>query len=161
MLPRKGMKRSLVALGFLLAPLLLPGAALAHGFQKGDLSVRHPWTRATPPGAKVGVGYLEIRNAGKDPDRLIGASTPAAERVELHVLKREGEVVKMREAKELTVPARARLVLRPSSSHLMIVGLRKPFVKGERIPLTLLFERAGELQVELEVQALDSRKAHH
>jgi copper(I)-binding protein len=67
----------------------------------------------------------------------------------------------MREAKGLTVPARARLVLRPRGPHLMIVGLRKPFVKGERIPLTLSFEKAGELQVELEVQALDSRKAHH
>jgi copper(I)-binding protein len=154
------MKRSLVGSGFLVA-LLLPAVVLAHGFQKGDLSVRHPWTRATPPGAEVGVGYLEIRNAGRDPDRLIGASTPAAERVELHVLEREGEVVKMREAKGLAVPARARLVLRPGGTHLMIVGLRRPFVKGERIPLTLRFEKAGELQVELEVQALDSRKAHH
>jgi copper(I)-binding protein len=160
MLPWNGMKRALVASGLLVA-LLLQAPALAHGFQKGDLHVRHPWTRATPLGATVGVGYLEIRNSGKNPDRLIGASTAAAERVELHILEREREVMKMREAKELTIPARARLVLRPGGPHLMLVGLRKPFAKGERIPLTLRFEKAGDLPVELEVQALDSRKAHH
>ena len=59
------------------------------------------------------------------------------------------------------MPARRRLVLRPGGSHLMIVGLRNPLVKGDRVPLTLHFERAGELQVELEVQAGDAKKAHH
>lgn len=155
------MKRSLVASGFLLVALLLQDTVLAHNFQKGELSVRHPWTRATPPGASVAAGYLEIRNSGKEPDRVIGASTPAAERVELHILVREGDLVRMREVKDFDVPARQRLILRPGGSHLMIVGLKRPFVKGERIPLTLRFEKGGELQVELEVQALDSRKAHH
>jgi len=55
--------------------LLLPGAALAHSQEKGDLQVRHPWSRETPPGAKVGVGYMEIRNRGAQPDRLTGAAT--------------------------------------------------------------------------------------
>lgn len=150
------MKRLALALA-----LCSAASALAHGFSKGDLAVRHPWTRATPPGAKVAAGYLEIRNSGKEPDRVIGAASAAAERVELHVLKREGEVVRMREVKDFEVPARERLVLRPGGSHLMIVGLRKPLAKGERIPLTLRFERAGDLRFELEVQAMDSRKAHH
>ena len=145
----------------MLAALLPQSTGFAHAHNKGELSVRHPWTRATPPGAKVAAGYLEIRNSGRQPDRLIGASTPAAERVEVHVLIREGDVLRMREVKSLDVPARERLVLRPSGSHLMIVGLERPFVKGERVLLTLHFEKAGELQIELEVQALDSRKAHH
>jgi hypothetical protein len=104
---------------------------------------------------------LEIRNSAKEPDRLIGASTPAAERVELHVSVREGDVVRMREVESLEVPARERLILRPNGPHLMIVGLGRPFVKGERVPLTLRFEKAGELRIELDVQALGSKKAHH
>ena len=135
--------------------------AAAHGYGKGELHVRHPWTRATPPGAKVAAGYLEIRNSGKEPDRVLGAFTPVAERVELHVMAREGEVMKMREVENFAVPARQRLTLRPGGPHLMIVGLKKPLAKGERIPLTLRFERAGEVQVEVEVQAADSRKPHH
>jgi periplasmic copper chaperone A len=140
---------------------LLAPSALAHGHEQGNLAVRHPWTRATAPGAKVAAGYMEIRNSGTLVDRVIGASSPVAERVELHVMKLDGDVMRMREVSAFDVPARQRLELRPGSSHLMLVGIRKPLVKGERVPLTLRFERAGELQLELEVQAADSRKAHH
>lgn len=135
--------------------------AAAHGYGKGDLHVRHPWTRATPPGAKVAAGYLEIRNAGNAPDRVIGAATPAAERIELHVMSTQDGIMKMREVRDFEVPARQRLVLQPGGSHLMLVGLKRPLAKGERVPLTLRFERSGEVQVELEVQPADSAKAHH
>jgi copper(I)-binding protein len=135
--------------------------AAAHGYGEGDMQVRHPWTRATPPGAKVAAGYLEIRNLGKAPDRVTGASTPAAERVEFHMTTREGDVMKMREVQGFEVPARQRLTLRPGGLHLMIVGLKQPLAMGGRVPLTLRFERAGEIKVELEVQAADSRKPHH
>ena len=115
----------------------------------------------TIPGAQVGAAYLEISNSGKAADRVVGVSTPAAERVELHVQMREGDILKMREVQGFEVPARQRLTLRPGGSHLMLVGLRKPLVAGERIPLTLRFERAGELKIEVEVQAGESKKAHH
>jgi copper(I)-binding protein len=150
-----------------LLAVLLVGAALggpqaaAHGYGAGDLQVRHPWTRTTPAGATVAAGYLEIRNSGQQADRVVGASTPAAERVEFHVQVQEGDVLKMREVKDFGVPARQRLTLRPGGSHLMLVGLKQALVKGARVPLTLRFERAGELQIELEVQPVDSRKPHH
>jgi copper(I)-binding protein len=67
----------------------------------------------------------------------------------------------MREVKQIEVPARQRVTLRPGGPHLMIVGLRKPFAMGERVPVNLRFERAGELEVMVEVQAGDSRKPHH
>jgi len=143
------------------AGLLASSPAAPHGYNKGHLQVRHPWTRATPPGAEVAAGYLEIRNSSREPDRLIGASTPVGERVELHVMAHEKAIMKMREVKRFEVPARKRLFLRPGGSHLMIVGLRKPFVKGQRIPLTLRFERGGDVHVELEVQAGGSTKPHH
>jgi periplasmic copper chaperone A len=111
--------------------------AAAHGYGQGDLQVRHPWTRATPPGANVAAGYLEIRNSGKDTERVIGASSPVAESVGLHVLVREGDIMKMREVQDFEVPARQRLLVRPGGSHLMMVGLKKPFVKGDRVPAAL------------------------
>ena len=147
--------------GLLAAVALASPLAAAHGYEKGDVRIRHPWTRATPPGAKVGAGYFEIRNLGTTPDRLVGASSPVAERVELHVTTREGEIMKMRELKSLNVPARERLTLSPGGPHLMLVNLKQPLDKGGRVPVTLRFERAGEIPIELEVQAADSRKPHH
>lgn len=145
----------------LAAALLAQSTVLAHGFRQGEMSVRHPWTRATPPGASVAAGYLEIRNGAREPDRLVGAATPLAERVELHVLVREGSVVRMRQVKNLDIPARERLVLAPRGSHLMLVNIKRPFAAGERIPITLRFEKSGALEVELEVQPLGSTKPHH
>jgi hypothetical protein len=141
--------------------LLAELPAAGHTYSAGELTVRHPWSRATPPGAKMGAVYFEIRNADKAPDRVIGASTPVAERVEMHVELREGDVLKMREVSRFEVPARQRLALTPGGSHLMLVGLKKPLAAGDRFPLTLRLERGGELKVEVEVQAVDSRKPHH
>ena len=150
-----------MAIAFVLASAVPLAVVYAHGSEKGEIGIRHPWSRATPPGANVAAGYMEIRNSGKTPDRLITAATPAAQRIKIHRSVREGEILKMQEVEALDIPPRQRIELRPAGSHLMIIGLKKPFAKGERIPLTLRFEKAGELQVELEVQALDSRKAHH
>jgi hypothetical protein len=72
------------------------GQVSAHGYGAGDIQVRHPWSRATAPGATVAAGYMEIRNSGAQSDRLSGASSPAAERVELHLTVREGDIVKCR-----------------------------------------------------------------
>ena len=149
----------LLAVAVLALAAAVPAAA--HSYGKGEVQVRHPWSRASPPGATVAAGYLEIRNTGRRPDRLVGVATPAADRVEMHVLERAGDVVKMREAHSLEVPARQRFLLGPRGSHLMLIGLKQPLAKGDRVPLLLRFEHAGEIRVELEVQAADSRKAHH
>jgi periplasmic copper chaperone A len=141
--------------------LLAFGAALAHNHEKGEIQVRHPWSRATPPGAKVAVAYMEIRNSGSQPDRLLAISTKVAQRVEMHVSQREGEVMKMRQVKAFEIPARESYALRPGGSHLMLVDLAQPLKKGERFTMTLRFERAGEVEIELEVQELGSRHPHH
>lgn len=141
--------------------LLLAAETMAHTHEKGDIQVRHPWSRATPPGAKVAVGYMEIRNLGSQPDRLLSASSAVAKRVEMHVTRREGEVSKMRQVESFEIPARERLALRPGGSHLMLVDLARPLAKGERFTMTLRFERAGELGIELEVQELGSRHPRH
>jgi copper(I)-binding protein len=145
-----------------LAVLLLhAGTVWPHSHEKGEIQVRHPWSRATPPGAKVGVGYLEIRNTGSQPDRLLSATTSVAKRVEMHVTEHAGEVAKMRQLRIFEIPGRERLELRPGGAHLMLVDLVEPLKKGERFNMTLRFERAGELEVQFEVQELGSRKPHH
>jgi copper(I)-binding protein len=140
---------------------LYAGMAWPHSHEKGDIQVRHPWSRATPPGAKVAAGYMEIRNNGRQPDRLVSATTAVAQRVEIHVTERDGEVMKMREVKSLEIPARERYQLRPGGSHLMLVDITRPLQKGEKLLMRLVFERAGELEIELEVQDLGSRRPHH
>jgi len=140
---------------------LCVGAALAHNHEKGEIQLHHPWSRATPPGAKVGVAYMEIRNSGAQPDKLLSISTKVARVVEMHVSERDGEVMKMRQVKAFAIPARASYALRPGGSHLMLVDLAAPLQKGERFTMTLRFERAGELEIELEVQEQGSRHPRH
>jgi copper(I)-binding protein len=135
--------------------------ALAHSYEKGDLQIRHPWARATPPGTTVGVGYFEIRNTGKQPDRLLSATSPAARQVEMHISEHAGEVAKMRQLRAFEVPARERLTLEPNGAHLMLVDLVQPLKKGERFPVKLRFERAGEIDIEFEVQEMGARHSRH
>ena len=140
---------------------LAASAVLAHNHQKGDIQVHHPWSRATPPGAQVGVGYMEIRNRGTRPDRLVSASTPVAKRVELHVTQRDGEIARMRQLKAFDIPPGERMLLAPDGAHLMLVDLVGPLKKGERFKMQLRFEHAGELEVEMEVQEMGSRHPRH
>jgi periplasmic copper chaperone A len=145
----------------LLLVVFAASALLGHSHEKGDIQVRHPWARATPPGTTVAAGYLEIRNNGKEADRLLSATTPVAKRVELHVTEHSDHVAKMRQLRAFEVPGRERLTLSPGGAHLMLVDIVQPLKKGERFPLTLRFERAGELQVEVEVQELGARHPRH
>ena len=128
---------------------LLP--ALAQG--KGDLKVEKAWARATPPGAAVGGGYLTVRNAGAAGDRLVGAASPVAARTELHEMAMEKDVMRMREVKGIDVPPKGRLELKPGGYHLMFIELKAPLKPGEKVPVTLNFEKAGEVKVDLAVEA--------
>jgi copper(I)-binding protein len=112
---------------------------------QAQVTIEKPWVRATAPGAKVGGGYLVIRNAGAAPERLVGASSPAAARVELHVHVREGDVMKMRQVRAFEVPAQGAFELKPGGAHLMFIDLKRPFKEGEAVPVTLQFEKAGEV----------------
>ena len=140
--------------------LALSASLAAQEFRKGDLVVNHPWTRATAHGQTVAAGYVRVRNGGSDAERLLGASTPDAERIELHILVNEGDVMKMRQVKFLDLPAGGALELKPRGAHMMIIGIKRPFAKGERIPVTLKFERTGDLAVELAVDAIDAGPVH-
>ena len=126
-----------------------------------QVEVEQPWARATPPGAKIAAGYMVLRNKSASADRLVGAATDAAARVETHVHLREGEIVRMREVKAYDVPANGRFELKPGGAHLMFVDLKAPFKEGDRIPVVLKFEKAGEVRVEFHVTGLGGRPQHH
>jgi len=128
-----------------------------------QVTIENAWSRATAPGAKVGAGYFTIRNQSAAPDRLVGASSPAAARVETHVIEKQGEILRMREVKGYEVPAKGSFELKPGGAHLMLVEIKRPLKEGEKVPLVLRFQNAGEVRIELEVRALGAPKAqpHH
>ena len=118
-----------------------------------QVEIENPWSRATPPGAKLGAGYMILRNKSGAPDRLVSAASPLARKVETHVTIRDGEILRMREVKGYESPANGSYELKPGGSHLMLVDIKKPFKDGDKVPLTLRFEKAGEVKIELPVRA--------
>ncbi len=144
-----------------LAVLLLafPGsAAFAHEFTLGPLKIGHPWSRATPAGAKVGGGYLTIENTGSAPDRLVAVSVPFASRGEIHEMAVKDGVMTMRELeKGIDIPVGAKVELKPGGYHLMFQELRQPLKQGETMKGALTFEKAGTIEVEFKVESIGAR----
>jgi copper(I)-binding protein len=149
-------RRTLLAV--LSAMTALPAAA--QDTTAGDIAILQPWTRAAGANGN-GAGFLRLRNGGAQPDRLLSASTPAARVVELHTMERDGNVMRMRPVPDIALPPGQTVELRPGGLHIMLIGLTAPLVQGGRVPITLRFERAGEVRVELDVQAAGARGAAH
>ena len=128
-----------------------------------QVEVQQPWARATVAGMKHGAGYMTIQNKGAAADRLVGATSPVAARVETHVTVEESGVMKMRQVKGYDVPARGSYELKPAGSHLMFVDLKQPLKAGDKVPVTLKFEKAGDVKIELQVApgAPAAMKGHH
>ena len=144
--------RSTLALVLALGlPLSLACPALA---KTGPIVVEHPWSRPTPPSAPTAVGYLTLVNHGRQADRLLRLDSPAAGSVSLHAMSMAGGVMRMRAVEGgLAVPAGGRVALDPNGLHLMFEGLKRPFKAGDRIPVTLVFQRAGPVRAALQVEA--------
>ena len=140
----------------LAAPVLLALPAAAQEVRAGDIVISQPWSRAAGQNA-TGAGFLTLRNTGAAPDRLVGASSPAARVTELHTHLREGEVMRMRPVTAIDIPAGQTVTLQPGGLHLMLIGLQAALAQGATVPVTLRFERAGEVTVQLAVQAAGAR----
>lgn len=120
-----------------------------------QIALERAWSRATPPSAKNGAGYLTIVNHGKAADRLLRAESPVAEHTELHQMTMKDGVMSMRELTEgVEIPAQGSLVLAPKGTHLMFIGLRHPLAEGEQVPVTLHFELGGAQKTSLMVMPL-------
>ena len=139
----------------MLAALLLPASfASAHEYTKGDLHIAHPWSLQLPPNAPNVAAYFIIDNKGKQDDRLLSVDTPISDRSELHEHVMTGDVMRMQQVANVAVPAGGKVVFSPSAYHVMIMQPkdRSLLTDGKRFPLTLHFEKAGDITVEVAVQ---------
>lgn len=124
----------------------------AHAYDLGDLHIGHPYTRVTPPGVKTAGAYLSIDNKGKAADRLLKAASPVAGSVALHNMSMDGNVMRMRAVPSVAVAAGTTVSFAPGGLHIMLEDLKQPLKKGDKFPLTLYFEKAGQVKVDILVQ---------
>ncbi|ESY70532.1 MULTISPECIES: copper chaperone PCu(A)C [Mesorhizobium] len=154
-------KLGIAALAFGLV-LLGAQAVLAHEFKVGDLEIGHPWSRATPAGAKVAGGYFTITNKGSAPDRLLSISSDVSEKAELHEMGVKDGIMTMRPvAGGLEIPAGGKVALAPGGYHLMFIGLKRQPKQGEKFSATLTFEKAGVVSVEFAVEGMGGGMDDH
>lgn len=133
-------------------------AASAHGFKVGSLQIGHPWSRATPAGAKVGGGYLSIENKGTTPDRLVAVSVPFAARAELHEMAVKDGIMTMRPMdKGVEIAPGQKVEFKPGGYHIMFMDLKEPLKMGEMMKGTLTFEKAGSVEVEFKVDSIAAK----
>ena len=130
--------------------LLVPALGVVH-----DVTVRGAWIREAPPNARVLAGYATVANASTLERRIVGASSPAFGRVELHTMTHEGGVMRMRPLESLVLPAGGEAKLAPGSDHLMLMEPAKPVRVGDRIAVTFELDDGSNVQSEFEVRAGD------
>jgi periplasmic copper chaperone A len=147
------------------ASALLIGSALAQvgpkTYKAGSLIIEAPWARATPAGAQVGGGYLKITNTGQQPDRLVGGSLPVAADVEVHEMTMSNGVMKMRKLDGLEIKPGQSVELKPGGYHLMFTGLREGLKDKQTLKGTLVFEKAGSVEVEYLVAPIGAQSGGH
>jgi periplasmic copper chaperone A len=151
------MKRALILLAAVLATCAVVRAQ-ADDVTAGPLKISAAWARATPKGASVGGGYLNITNTGTTPDRLTGGSTDVANRFELHEMSVDNGVMKMRPlAQGLEIKPGQTVELKPSGYHIMFVGLKQQLERGQHVKATLMFETAGKVDVDFAVEGVGAQ----
>jgi len=129
----------------------------AEDFELGALTLEDPYIRAMPASAKVSSGYMKIHNHGETADTLLAAASPNAARIEIHEMKMEDNVMRMRPLPQgLELPAGEVVPLEKGGDHLMIFDPNKELVKGETFPLSLEFAKAGVIDLLVEIRDVAS-----
>jgi copper(I)-binding protein len=132
--------------------------AFAQQYKAGSIVIDQPWARATPAGADVGAGYMTITNSGNQPDRLIGGALPQAGTFQVHEMKMEDGVMKMREVPGgLEIKPGQKIELKPGGYHVMFMDLHSPLKQGETLKGQLRFEKAGTVDVDYKVEAVGAQ----
>lgn len=137
-----------------LAAFAATGSVSARDYQLHSLRIDHPFARATPPGARSGGVFLSIENKGAKPDVLLHVSTPVAGTAEIHQMVMDAGVMRMRAVERIDVKPGERVMLRPGGYHVMLTDLKRPLHAGDSFPLTLGFEKAGSIEVNVEVESM-------
>ena len=147
------MHRLLTGLAFLaLAAITALTAPFAQEVRLGPIEITDAWTRATPPNAPTGAGFLTLTNRGNVDDRLVSVEAPGVETVELHTMAMQDGVMMMRRLDDgIPVPAGDTVDLAPGGLHIMFIGLEQPLEVGSSVPVTVTFEKAGSVEIDLPV----------
>jgi len=144
------MRKTLLALGALLS---VSGNLYAHDYTLGSLHIEHPWAMAVPAVSPNGAAYLVIHNMGEQADKLLGADTARAGKTEIHEHLHKDGLMKMQQVQGgLEIPAGGEVRLEQGGYHFMMFGLKQPLNDGDKFPMTLHFQKAGDLDVEVHVQ---------
>ncbi len=151
------MLRQLLASAVLMS---LSSLGLAHEYQAGDLKIDHPWARELPPTSPTSAAFFVLHNHGNQEDRLIAVSTPVAGKAELHTHVHMGEVMRMQKVDSVSVPAHGSTEFVPGSNHVMLFDLKQPLKAGDSYPMTLEFEKAGKVEVKVNVEAAPAGHEH-
>ena len=146
---------------FIAAAVLAAWAALpaqAEDVTVGGFKISAPWARATPKGASVGGGYMKITNTGTAPDRLVGGTTDISRRLEVHEMKMEDGVMKMRPvANGIEIKPGQTVSLDPSGYHVMFVGLNEQLMQGGHFKAALQFANAGKVDVDFTIEGIGAQ----
>ena len=145
------MKRNTLAL--LVVALGLSFSVQAQEARVGSIKIEKAYTRSTVPGQMAAGGFMKIENKGAA-DQLVSASSPVAGEVQLHEMAMEGNVMKMRQVKDIAGPSGGEVELKPGGLHLMLMNIKAPLAAGETIPVKLKFAKAGEVEVKMPVNAM-------
>lgn len=141
-----------------LSAVVIAAPVRADDVKAGDLVISQAWSRATPGGAKVAGGFMTIENKGTAPDKLIGVSAEIAGKAEVHEMAMDNGVMKMRPLdKGLVIEPGKTVKLAPGGNHVMLQDLKGPFKEGQKVPVTLEFEKAGKVSVSLDVQGVGAQ----
>ncbi|MEQ8319410.1 MAG: copper chaperone PCu(A)C [Rhodospirillales bacterium] len=134
----------------------------AHDMKHSGIVAEQAWARASAGPAKAGAAYLTLANHGDEADRLVSVKSDLAKRTEIHNHVMDGGVMKMVHVEGgVEVTPGSPTVFQPGGLHVMFMGLNKPFIEGETLPLTLVFEKAGEVEVEFVVQGVGAKEPAH
>ena len=137
---------------------LFAAPAGAQEVKAGDLVITQAWSRATPGGAKIAGGYLTIENKGTAADRLVGGSGDVTARIEVHEMSMNDGVMTMRQLdKGLAIEPGKTVKLAPGGYHLMLLDLKSPLKQGDKVPVTLEFEKAGKVKLSFDVQGVGAQ----
>ena len=152
------MRKLLVALALIVGGA--GGAPAADVAQVGTVTIHEPWARASIGNAPNSAAYMILETTGQEPDRLVASSTPVAEQAELHSHVMDDGIARMRPVDAVEVAPGAPTVLAPGGLHIMLIGLKQKLAPGDSVPLTLVFEQAGEITIEAPVRGMAGMSGH-
>ena len=153
------MKTQSIKLVLTVSSLLFASFSNAGEFKIENLVITDTWTRATPKNASAGGAFLTIYNSGTKPEILVGGSSPASTKVEVHETSIEDGIMKMRHLHQgLTIPSGETIEMAPGGHHIMLIGITEPFTEGDSIPLTLEFKNSGTVDINLDVVRIGAKE---